>query len=125
MYSFLWNSASFRAALNTGRAEAQRHSALSGRIYQLCAGGAVLTVPHQDQGALGLGPAVVDLDGVGPLAGPGEVVHRHLDNSRRCVVADFVSLANIVRHQPKVPSVARPAPSSSLRLSWLLGYHGN
>lgn len=96
MYSFLWNSASFRAALNTETAEAQRHSTVSRRIYWLSGGGARLTVPHQDQGALGLGPAVLDLDGVGALAGPGEVIHRHLDNSCRCVMADFVPLTNIV-----------------------------
>lgn len=51
-----------------------------------------LTVAHQDQGALGFGLAVVDLEGVRALAGSGEVIHRHLDDSRGHVVADLVSL---------------------------------
>lgn len=52
----------------------------------------LLTVSHQDQWALGLGLAVVDLDGVGSLAGSGEVLHYHLDDSCRDVVADLVAL---------------------------------
>ena len=51
-----------------------------------------LTVSHQHQGALGLGLAVVDLDGVSALVGSGEMIHRHLDDSCRHVVADLVSL---------------------------------
>lgn len=95
MNSFLWNSASFRAALNTETAEAeaaQRQSTILQKLYQLARGEAGLTLSHQDQGALGFGPAVVDLDGVGALAGPGEVIYRHLDNSCRHVMAEFVPL---------------------------------
>lgn len=51
-----------------------------------------LTVSHQHQGALGLGLAVVDLDGVSALVGSGEMIHRHLDDSCRHVMADLVSL---------------------------------
>lgn len=51
-----------------------------------------LTVAYQDQGALGFGLAVVDLQGVRALAGSGEVIHRHLDDSCGHVVADLVSL---------------------------------
>lgn len=51
-----------------------------------------LTVSDQDQGALGFGPAVVDLDGVSALAGSGELIHRHLDDPRGHIVADLVSL---------------------------------
>lgn len=51
-----------------------------------------LTVSHQDQGALCFGLAVVDLDSVRALAGPGELVHCHLDDACGHVVADLVSL---------------------------------
>lgn len=94
MYSFLWNSASFRAALNTETAEAAHHSTVL-KDFPVSGGGAGLTVSHQDQGALGFGPAVVDLDGVGALAGSGEVVHRHFDNSCLHIMADFVPLREI------------------------------
>lgn len=51
-----------------------------------------LTVSDQDEGALVLGLAVVDLDGVGALVVPGEVIHCHLDDSRVQVMADLVAL---------------------------------
>ena len=56
-----------------------------------------LTVSHQDQGALCLGLAVVDLDSVRALTCPSELVHHHLDDACRHVVADLVSLRVRVR----------------------------
>lgn len=50
------------------------------------------TISHQDQGALGFGPAVVDLDSVSALIGSGESIHRHLDDTCGHIVADLVSL---------------------------------
>lgn len=129
MYSFLWNSASFRAALNTERAEeAAGGQPGAARTRQLSAGGAGLTVSHQHQGALGFGPAVVDLDGVGALAGSGEVVHRHLDNSRRHVMADFVPLREMKMLSGHVLTTTTDQlrPSSELQTaSSRLSCHGN
>lgn len=96
MYSFLWNSASFSAALNTETAEiAQCNYFVFQRIQQVSGGEAGLTISHQHQGALGFGLAIMDLDGVGALTGSGEIIYRHLDNSCCHVVADLVSLREI------------------------------
>lgn len=52
----------------------------------------VLTVSDQHQGGLGLGFAVVDLDGVCALVGSGEMIHRHLDHSCCHVMTDLMAL---------------------------------
>lgn len=63
-------------------------------INQTCSDSSLgLTVSDQDQGALGFGLAVVDLDGVSALAVSGEMIHRHLDDSCGHIVADLVSLS--------------------------------
>ena len=55
-----------------------------------------LTVSDQHQGGLVLGFAVVDLNGVGALIGPGEVLHCHLDHAGLSIVADLLALGRDV-----------------------------
>lgn len=71
-----------------------------------------LTVSHQDQGTLGFGLAVVDLEGVRALAGSGEVIHCHLDDSCGHVVADLVSLRD--RFMVKLPPTDTTITSTTL-----------
>ena len=57
---------------------------------------ASLTVSDQHQGGLVLGLAVVDLDGVCPLIGPGEMLDHHLDHTGISIVADLLALGRDV-----------------------------
>lgn len=61
----------------------------------LCERWETLTISDQDQGALGFGLAIMDLNSICALIGSGEKIHCHLDDSSGHIVTDLLSLRGI------------------------------